>query len=209
MESRVVSGYTCRALVFLVALGCATATSVRAQTAPPTSRTWVAVGGAATTLQGACGEGCDLESPYFHTGSVLANIGARVNAQTDAGLEVAWIPATSNAGDDIRTTFMLGVAQYRPWESKGFSIKGGMGMAFVRNWVYDLISGDENNPPFTSKALGLTYGAGWTFRHTERVSVQFFGAQHVATLGDLQTRNGKVENVIANFWSVGAVLVFR
>jgi hypothetical protein len=159
-------------------------------------------------MQGACGEGCDLESPYFHTGTLLVDIGHRVNPRVDAGVEIAWTPSTSAAGEDIRTTFMVGVAQFRPWASKGFSIKGGMGMAFVRNWVYDF-SGGVSAPPFTSKALGLTYSAGWTFRHTQRVGVQIFGAQHVATLGDLKTSAQTYENVIANFWSVGATLVIR
>ncbi len=169
---------------------------------------WIAFGGSSTTMQGACGEGCDTESPYFHTGTVLADIGHRVNPRTDAGVEIAWTPSTSAAGEDIRSTFIVGVAQFRPWASKGFSIKGGMGMAFVRNWVYDF-SGGVSAPPFTSKALGLTYSAGWTFRHTQRVSVQIFGAQHVATLGDLKTSAQTYENVIANFWSVGATLVIR
>ena len=201
------NGRRWRSVVLLFVLA-APPPGASAQT-PATSRMWIAAGGASTTLQGACGEGCDLESPYFHTGSVLADVGYRVNTQMDAGLEIAWTPATSAAGDDIRSTFLIGVAQFRPWESKGFSIKGGMGMAFVRNWVYDFSGGGSSSPPFTSKALGLTYSAGWTFRHTQRVSVQVFGAQHVATLGDLQTSTQKVENVIGNFWSVGAVLVFR
>lgn len=202
------NGRSWRFVVLLVVLATLPAARARAQT-PPTSRTWIAAGGASTTLQGACGEGCDLESPYLHTGAVLADIGYRVNPQMDAGVEIAWIPATSAAGDDIRSTFIIGVAQFRPWASKGFSVKGGMGMAFVRNWVYDFSGGGGSNPPFTSKALGLTYSAGWTFRHTQRVSVQVFGAQHVSTLGDLQTSTQKVENVIGNFWSVGAMLVFR
>ena len=142
------------------------------------------------------------------TGTLLVDIGHSINPRTDAGFEIAWTPSQSAAGEDIRTTFIVGVAQFRPWASKGFSIKGGMGMAFVRNWVYDF-SGGVSAPPFTSKALGLTYSAGWTFRHTQRVGVQIFGAQHVATLGDLKTSAQTYENVIANFWSVGAVLVFR
>ena len=198
----------CRTLGLAILLLCLQAAGAGAQT-PSMPRTWIAIGGASTTLQGACGEGCDLESPYFNTGTVLADIGFRVNTQMDAGMEITWTPATSAAGDKIRSTFLIGVAQFRPWESKGFSVKGGMGMAFVRNWVYDFSGGGGSNPPFTSKALGLTYSAGWTFRHTERVSVQIFGAQHVATLGDLETSTQKVENVIGNFWSVGAVMVFR
>ena len=35
------------------------------------------------------------------------------------------------------------------------------------------------------------------------------GAQHVAALGDFQTAGGTVENVVGNFWSVGAAIVIR
>ena len=194
-----------RTMMLVLAIACLSPVSAHAQpaTAP---RSWIAVGGSSTTLQGACGEGCDLESPYFTTGSVLANAGYRVNSRMDAGVELFWTPQVSTASDGIRSTFVMGVAQFRPWESRGFSVKAGMGMAFLRNWVYDASGA---SPPFTSKALALTYAAGWTFRHTERVSVQIFGAQHVATLGDLETSAQKVENVIANFWSVGAALVIR
>ncbi len=194
-----------RIVAAAIAIACLASVEAHAQTAG-TSRTWIAAGGATTTLQGACGEGCDLESPYLHTGTVLANVGYRVNRRMDSGVEIFWVPATSAAGDSIRSTFLLGVAQFRPWESRGFSLKAGMGMAFVRNWVYD-VSGAA--PPFTSKALGLTYGAGWTFRRNERLGVQIFASQHVATLGDLETSTQKVENVIGNFWSVGAALVIR
>ena len=201
------SQFHIRTLLLAVVLACLPAAHATAQTEPPHGY-WVAVGGSSTTMQGACGEGCDLESPYFHEASVVADIGHSINPRTDAGFEIAWTPSQSASGEDIRTTFIVGVAQFRPWASKGFSIKGGMGMAFVRNWVYDF-SGGISAPPFTSKALGLTYSAGWTFRHTQRVGVQVFGAQHVATLGDLKTSAQTYENVIANFWSVGAVLVFR
>ena len=120
--------------------------------------------------------------------------------------ELFWMPKVTTTSDGIRSTLVMGVAQFRPWESRGFSVKAGMGMAFMRNWIYGSVGG---SPPFTSKALALTYGAGWTFRHTERVEHADFGAQHVAALGDLETSTGKVENVIANFWSVGATLVIR
>jgi hypothetical protein len=197
----------CRTLWLSIVLAFLSAARTNAQT-EPLHGYWIAGGGAATTMQGACGEGCDTESPYRHEGTVLVNFGHSVNPRTDAGVEIAWTPSTTATGEDIRTTFIIGVAQFRPWASKGFSIKGGMGMAFVRNWVYDF-SGGVSAPPLTSKALGLMYSAGWTFRHTQRVSVQIFGAQHVATLGDLKTSERSYENVIANYWSVGAVLVFR
>jgi hypothetical protein len=79
-------------------------------------------------------------------------------------------------------------------------------MAFVRNWVYDA---SGTSPPFTSKALGMTYGAGWAFRHTERLGLQIFAVQHVAALGDVATGEVNVENVMGNFYSIGASVVIR
>lgn len=55
----------------------------------------------------------------------------------------------------------------------------------------------------------LTYGAGWTLQHTRRLGSQVCGAQHVAALGDFQPGGVNVENVVGNFWSVGAAIVIR
>jgi len=172
------------------------------------SRTWIVIGGTSTTLRGDCQEDCVAHGTgsYIHTGSILAIGGFRVNPQMDAGVEVSWVPATSKAGDDIRSTFILAAAEFRPWNSQGFTLKAGMGMAFIRNFIYD---GTGTLPPITSKALGLTYSAGWTFRRTERIGLQVFGAQHMAALGDFQTGGVTAENVIANYWSVGGALVIR
>jgi len=204
MERRVMSRFTRAALILTIAIAAPVNTYAQA---PAPSRAWFAVGGASTTLQGACGEGCDMESAYLNTASLLASGGYRVNSRMDTGMELFWTSADSpTGGDGIRSTFVIGVVNFRPWESRGFSVKAGMGMAFMRNWIYDPSGA---NPAFRSKALGLTYGAGWTFRRNARVAVQIFGAQHVAALGDLQTSGGAVENVIANFWSAGAALVIR
>jgi hypothetical protein len=203
--------------VLVLAIGAAIPIAASAQTDPsaaqaPTgaaseSRRWIAIGAASTTLRGDCQEDCEVEGDYLHSGSLFGNVGYRVNNQMDAGLEVFWVPATSEAGgDDIRTTFLMGVAQFRPWASRGFFLKAGMGMAFVRNFVYD---GSGTLPPVTSKALGLTYGAGWVFRHRERISLQVLGTQHVAALGDFETGGVTVENVVGNFWSIGAGVVIR
>ena len=203
----------------LGAIVCLTPAATRAQTAAPAaqatsaeatdqSRTWIVLGGTSTTLRGDCQEDCVAHGTgaYLHTGSVLAIVGVRVNRQTDAGVEVSWVPATSTTNAEIRSTFLLATGQFRPWESRGFFLRGGMGMAFVRNFVYD---GSGTLPPITSKALGLTYGAGWAFRRSDRVGLQIFGAQHVAALGDFQTGGVIAENVIGNFWSVGAAIVIR
>ena len=76
-------------------------------------------------------------------------------------------------------------------------------MAFVRNWV------DAIGPaPINQKALSVVIGAGWAFRWSERIGLQTFGAQHVAALGDLQGAQ-EVEDVVGNFWSIGAAIVIR
>ncbi len=198
---------TCAIVAGVFVLASFTPHAVSAQTGGQ-SRTWVVLGGTSTTLRGDCQEDCVAHGTgaYLHTGSFLGDVGFRVNRQTNAGLEVSWVPATSVAGDDIRSTFLLAVAQFTPWQSRGFFVKAGMGMAFIRNFAYD-VSGTL--PPITSKALGLTYGAGWTFQHTARLGTQMFAAQHVAALGDFQTGGITAENVIANFWSVGAAIVIR
>ena len=206
-------------LLLFLALACLRPVVARAQTTAPgapaaagtsagESKIWIVVGGTSTTLRGDCQEDCVAHgtSDYLHSGSVLAIVGYRVNRQMDTGLEVSWVPATSKAGDDIRSTFLLGTAQFKPWASRGLFLKAGMGMAFVRNFIYD---GSGTLPPITSKALGLTYGIGWTFRHTDRLGLQIFGAQHVAALGDFQTGGTTIENVVGNYWSVGAALVIR
>ena len=118
--------------------------------------------------------------------------GSRVNRQMDAGVEVSWVPATSRAGADIRTTFLLAAAQFRPWQSRGFFLKAGMGMAFVRNFVYDGTARCRRSPRRRWGSATPPAGRSGT---TDRVGLQVFGAQHVAALGDFQTGGATVENV--------------
>ena len=176
-----------------------------AATGAQPSRAWVVIGGAPTTLRGDC-TFCEVEgreARYIHAWSLVADVGVRVNSRMDTGIEVAWVPATTEAGDTFRTAFLVGVAQFRPWDSQGFFIKGGMGMAFVRNWLFDA------DTPITQKALAVAIGGGWAFRRNERVGVQIYGAQHAAALGDSDLRDGTLENVMGNFWSLGAAVVIR
>ena len=176
----------------------ATATIDRAEA----SKLWLTAGGAFATLRGDC-QDCEEDFPYRHAGSLLANIGYRVNSRMDVGAEVFWMPVDTIDGQ-IRTTHLDAVAQFRPWESRGFFLKGGAGMAFVRNWV-DAIGQD----PINQKALSVIIGAGWAFRPGERVGLQVFGSQHVAALGDFQTAHEDVPDVVGNFWSIGVAIVIR
>ena len=166
------------------------------------SRIWIVAGGSWTVLQGDC-RTCSHTSPSRHTGSVVSTIGFRVNRGMDAGAEVFWIPSGSEPEQRMRTTSISAVAQFRPWTSSGFFVNGGMGMAFVRNWAYD----DE--PPVTGKALAMVISAGWAFRRDRRVGFEVFGSQRAIAIGDLSTAEGTVENVVGNYWSAGAAVVFR
>jgi hypothetical protein len=191
------------ALALLLALAPAEAAAQPASVPSPLpSRLWLAAGGASATLHGDC-QTCEADYPYRHGGSVLGNAGYRVNHRMDVGGEVFWVPMSTAQGN-INTTHFDAVAQFRPWATQGFFMKGGAGMAYVRNWV-DTISSE----PINSKALSLVIGAGWEFTPVPRIGFQVFGSQHVAALGDLTTADGDIPDVVGNFWSIGAAIVFR
>jgi len=169
--------------------------------APPT-RIWFAVGGGFVTLQGHCGD-CGQAFPYRNTGAVVGNAGYRVTTRMDVGADLFWTQWENDSGH-IQATALNGVAQFRPWESKGFFLRGGAGMAFVRNFVRTLGPNSDN-----SKALALLIGTGWAFPVTHRVGLQLFATERVGALGDLQTAAGTVNDVSANFWTIGTSIVFR
>lgn len=179
------------ALVWLAPVSAGAQTAVPPQqsdatSAPAVSRTWVAIGGAPVPLRGDC-TFCELEgreARYNHTWGLVVDAGVAVTSQMDVGAEVMWVPGTSVDGDAFRVTVLAGVAQFRPWASAGFFVKGGVGMAFVRNWVFDIDS------PIIQKALAVHIGTGWAFRRDERVGFEIFGAQHAVSLGDFETRQG-------------------
>ena len=124
------------------------------QPAGGASSVWFVAGGAFATLRGDC-QTCEEDFPYRHSGAVLVDVGYRVNPRMDVGAEVYWMPIDTSQGT-IRTTHLDAVAQFRPWASQGFFLKGGAGMAFVRNWV-DVLGPDS----FNEKALSVIIGAGW------------------------------------------------
>jgi len=178
------------------------APSGEAAQASGASNLWFVAGGTFSTLRGDC-QTCEEDAPYRHSGAVLADIGYRVNDRMDVGAEAFWIPVDTASGR-IRTTHLNAVAQFRPWASQGFFLKGGAGMAYVRNWV-DAIGQNSIN----QKALSVVIGAGWAFRPAERVGFQVFGTQHAGALGDLQTSEGLIDDVMGNFWSIGVAVVIR
>ena len=166
------------------------------------SRLWIVAGGASATVRGDC-QTCEEDYPYRHGGGILANAGYRVNPRMDVGAEVFWVPIETASGT-LNATHIDAVAQFRPWSTHGFFVKGGAGMAFIRNWVDTLGPGSIN-----SKALSIVVGGGWAFRTDQRVGFQLFASQHAGALGDLKTADADVPDVMGNYWSIGAALVFR
>jgi hypothetical protein len=189
---------SCAALVLLLSA------SAQAQTAeaPAPSRAWIVAGAGSATVRGDC-QTCEEDYPYRNGGAILGNIGYRVNDRADIGGEILWVPVNTTSGN-IRATHLDAVAQVRPWATRGFFLKGGAGMAFVRNWV-DAVGPDAVN----SKALSVVIGGGWAFRRSERIGIQIFVSQHAGALGDLQVTGGEVADVMSNFWTIGAAFVFR
>ena len=166
---------------------------------------WSVGGGVlATTFLGDC---TDCEgAKYGHTYSVLATVGRALNPRADVSGEVMFVASKSTSSDRIRVTFALASVQFRPWSSKGFFIRAGAGMSFVHNWV---LENDGTDAAFRSKAFALAYGAGWEWRLARHLGAQVIGTHHVGALGDLETSNRTVENVVGNFWNVGAMLIIR
>jgi hypothetical protein len=166
------------------------------------SRIRLVAGIASGTVRGTC-QTCEEATPYRHSASVLGGFGYRVNDRMDVGAELFWMPSETSQGQ-VRTTHLDAVAQFRPWASRGFFLKGGAGMAFVRNWV-DAVGPDAIN----SKALSVVIGGGWHFRPAAHLGLELFAAQHAAAIGDLKTAGADVPDIMGNFWSLGAAIVIR
>ena len=59
-----------------------------------------------------------------------------------------------------------------------------------------------------SKALSVMIGGGWAFRTRDGVGLLPLATQHPVALGDVQTREGTINDVMGNVWSLGAAIVF-
>jgi hypothetical protein len=176
-----------------------------AQPDPDTGKPFFVGGFLSTSLLGDC---TDCEgAQYRSTGSFLAGVGWALNARADLGVEILRVFSQSpTATDRVRVTFLLGSVQFRPWRTRGFFLKGGAGMAFVHNWILSL---EGEDPSFRSRAFALDLAAGWEWRLSRHFAVQALGAHHVAAVGDLETSERTMENVMGNFWSVGGAVVIR
>ena len=166
---------------------------------------WIVGGGGSASFLADCEECGDPEN-YRHSGGLLVNAGRSVTRKLDFGGEFFWTTTGSTAGGDkARTTFALAVTQFRPWQSQGFFVKAGIGIAFIRNSV----TIEDQTGNFITKALSVGIGAGWEWRFTRRFGAEVYGAHYAAAAGDILISAGEANNVMVNYWSVGGAIVIR
>ncbi len=106
----------------------------------------------------------------------------------------------------LRDTHLLGIFQFRPFAGLGFFLKGGYGMALVKD-VLPLAGGGEAT--FRTWGMGVMYGAGWIFGAKRRVSFAPTAATYITTVGDVRGVQATAQNVVINGWFAGAVVMFR
>ena len=150
---------------------------------------------------------CDADSTKGS--AVMADVGLRVTPRLDVGVEFLFTNSNIDGSEPIRTTFILGIAQVRPWQQHGFFFRAGMGAGFVGSGL-DSSIGPPLNPPYTTNTLAMVYGAGWVFQRGRRVAVQAYATHHVAALGEVTFEDmTTIKNVIGNYWTTGIAFVFR
>src|SRR5688572_28872090 len=99
----------CAALLMLLLPAIGRAQTPAGDPSSPPSRTWVVVGGGSATVRGDC-QTCEEDLPYRSGGSILGNVGYRLNTRTDIGAEILWVPMETQDGT-LRATHFDAVAQ--------------------------------------------------------------------------------------------------
>lgn len=174
------------------------------------SRYWLVGGVGFGAARAGCPE-CNPDGVFSDGRSLLMDAGFRVNRRLDFGVEVAYSSSRFEQTDAeaIPTTFVMGVVQVRPFDTRGFFFKTGMGAGIVGSGLTGPF-GPQPEGTYTTNTLALVYGAGWVFRREQRFALQVHGTHHVAALGEL-TINDKqsIENVVGNYWNLTVGIVFR
>ena len=200
------SGLLRRGLVTAALVLTAAAAQASAQDAPPATPSrggWLGVGLGYGAFRTDCNN-CTRDDLYSTGGSLAVNGGVSVNGRMDAGGEIFWASTAFDSGE-YRAAFLLGIVQFRPWQTHGFYLKGGLGLAFLRSSI--TVGGETTTS--APKGLGVHYGAGWMFGRGRRVSFAPFGGHYVASLGDLPTAGGVAEDPVSNVWFAGVSVFIR
>ncbi|MCX6550924.1 MAG: hypothetical protein NTY02_07950 [Acidobacteria bacterium] len=167
-------------------------------------KVFLGVGGSYIASRTDC-TNCDEEGVYWDGWAVHVDGGLTVNDRLDVGAEI-FSTHTTTAGVGMRSNYALAVAQYRPWASRGFFLKGGIGMVFFRGDTY--VEG-HGTADVKTRGMGVHYGVGWLIRRERRVAFAPFAGHYVATLGDVQGSDWLAENVVSNNWVAGLTVIIR
>jgi hypothetical protein len=191
-------------VVFGFVLGAGTAHAAAQDVASASAhQPWVGGGVGYTAFRSGCAD-CQSDNVYSGGSAWLVNGGFAINGRMDVGGEVN-TSATTKDALHYRTTYVLGIARFRPWSRQGFFLTGGFGMVYFQGgFTVDGVTAEA-----TVKGLGLHYGAGWIFRRDRRVAVAPFGGHYVATLGDITLPNRVAHNAVSNAWVAGVTLLVR
>jgi len=178
-------------------------------TAPPAiqSKLWIVGGGGFSMARAGCAT-CDRSGDFSNSRGFFVDVGGRVSPRVDFGVELMFVSARLETVEPILTTFILGVAQFRPWLDRGLYLRAGMGVGFAGNGIASPFF--ELKPPKSTNALGVTYGLGWVFMRERRWGVQANWQHHIAAIGELETDAGlTIKNVVGNYWTSGIAIVYR
>jgi hypothetical protein len=188
-------------------------TVVLAQAAAPAkpplaTRIWIAAGAGFSAERTGC-PSCPEDGVYADSYNFIVDAGLSVNHRMDVGMELMWVDLNVDGASHVKTVFVLGVAQFRPWAEHGFYLRAAMGLGIAGNGLYNPYA-PPLPPPYTTNALAIAYGAGWELKLNPRWGLQAYGTHHVAGLGELtKTDNTTLKNVVVNYWTVGGGIVFR
>ena len=171
------------------------------------SKLWIVAGGGFSMARAGCAE-CDGAGVFTNTKGVFFDVGGRVSPRVDVGVELMLVAGRIETEAPIRTTFILGIAQFRPLIDRGLYLRAGMGVGFAGNGIIGPI-GPDLKKPYSTNALGVTYGIGWIVKQERRWTVQASFSHHVAAIGELATESGTIKNVVGNYWTSGMAIVFR
>jgi len=209
VRARAFAGAALLASLFMLIPGVAAGQTAGkpAASAQPAEMTklWIVGGGGSSTFLADCTE-CGEPEHYEHSGGLLVSAGRSVTRKLDFGAELFWSTSGTTAGGDrARTTFALVTTQFRPWQSQGFFVKAGIGIAFIRNNV----TINDQSGEFLTKALSVSIGGGWEWRFSRRFGAEIYAAQYAAAAGDILVSAGTANNVMVNYWSAGGAIVIR
>lgn len=199
-----------RAIGVLTAIVCivAGAEEVRGQS-PMRSGLWVELGLGPSLATAACA-GC-ADPSLDGAGTVYGRLGGTVASGVFLGVELAahttdtFSPVEPGEAGRVEVSNLSAVVLWAPLDA-GFLVKGGIGIADGR---VSVDPGEGAAAVARGTGVGLTFGAGWDFPVSSRLSISANAATWVSAVGDIVLPSRRVEDVIATEYGVTIGLTLR